>query len=38
MLIRGEEVKGDKAYIRLETNSKTIIEVLPKDLTKHIEI
>ena len=36
--LRGEEVEGNKAYIRLGPDDKTIVEVLPKDMRKHIEI
>ena len=38
VFLRGQECTERKAYIRLGPDEKTIIELLPKDMRKHIEI
>ena len=38
VMIRGKEVKGEQAFIRLKADEKTIIEVLPLDMSKRMEI
>lgn len=38
VLLRGKEIRGDQAFIRLKADEKTIIEVLPRDLKRRIEI
>ena len=37
-MLRGKEVKGEQAFIRLKADEKTIIEVLPLDMSKRMEI
>jgi hypothetical protein len=36
VLLRGKEIKDQYAYIRLQPDEKTIIEVLPKNMKEHI--
>lgn len=37
-MLRGKEIRGDQAFIRLKADEKTIIEVLPLELNKRMEI
>lgn len=38
IILRGREISNDQAFIRLNPDERTIIEVLPKDMRKHFEI
>ena len=38
VFLRGQEVSERKAYIRLGPDESTIVELLPKDMRKHMEI
>ena len=35
VLLRGKEINHDQAFIRLNPDERTIIEVLPKEMKKH---